>query len=68
MAQEQDAAALGQAQDAQRKLGAISQKVIGDIAKHGRAMSTTMARLGVTLGLMTPETLIEEVERLPGVV
>jgi hypothetical protein len=27
-----------------------------------------MAGLGMTLGLMTPETLIEEVERLPGVV
>jgi hypothetical protein len=31
-------------------------------------MSTSMARLGVTLGPMTPETLIEEVGRLPGVV
>jgi hypothetical protein len=27
-----------------------------------------MARLGVSLGPMTPETLIEEVGRLPGVV
>jgi hypothetical protein len=49
-------------------LEAISQKVIGDITKHGRVMSTTMARLGVTLGLMTPDTLIEEVGHLPGVV
>jgi hypothetical protein len=49
-------------------LEAISEKVIGDIAKHGRAMSSAMAGLGVSLGLMTPETLIEEVGRLPGVV
>jgi GAF domain-containing protein len=68
MAREQDAIALSQARDTQRKLDAISQKVIGDIAKLGRAMSTAMAGLGMTLGLMTPETLIEEVERLPGVV
>jgi hypothetical protein len=59
---------LSQARDAQRKSKAISQKVIGDIAKLGRAMSTAMVGLGVTLGPMTPETLIEEVERLPGVV
>jgi hypothetical protein len=58
---------LSQARDAQRKSKAISQKVIGDIAKLGRAMSTAMVGLGVTLGPMTPETLIEEVERLPGV-
>jgi hypothetical protein len=31
-------------------------------------MSTTMAGLGVSLRLMTPETLNEEVGRLPGVV
>jgi hypothetical protein len=68
MAQEQDAATLNQARDAQRKLEAISEKVIGDIAKLGRAMSTAMAGLGVTLGSMTPKTLIEEVGRLPGVV
>jgi hypothetical protein len=68
MAREQDAAALTQARDAQRKSEAISQKVIEDIAKLGRAMSTAMAGLGVSLGPMTPETLIEEVERLPVVV
>jgi hypothetical protein len=68
MAQEQDAAALNQARDAQRKSEAISQKVIEDIAKLGRAMSVAMAELGVSLGPMPLETLIEEVERLPGVV
>jgi hypothetical protein len=31
-------------------------------------MSSTMATLGVSLGPQTPETLIEEVGRLPGVV
>jgi hypothetical protein len=64
MAQEKNAAALSQARDAQRKSEAISQKVIGDIAKLGRVMSTAMAGLGVMLGPMTPETLIEEVECL----
>jgi hypothetical protein len=65
---EQDAAALSQARNAQRKSEAISQKAIGDIAKLGRAMSSTMVGLGVSNGLMTPETLIEEVGSLTGVV
>jgi hypothetical protein len=68
MAREQDAATLNQAQDAQRKSEAISQKVIRDIAKLGRAMSTAMAGLGMSLGPVTPEMLLEEVGRLPGVV
>jgi 4-hydroxy-3-methylbut-2-enyl diphosphate reductase IspH len=68
MTREQDAITLNQARDAQQKSEAIRQKVIEDIAKLGKAMSTSMARLGVTLGPMTPETLIEEVGRLPGVV
>jgi hypothetical protein len=59
---------MAREQDAQRKSEAISQKVIGDIAKLGRVMSTAMAGLGVTLGPMTPEMLIAEVVRLPGVV
>jgi hypothetical protein len=68
VSREQDAAVLSQAHDAQRKSEAISQKAIGDIAKLGRAMSLTMAGLGVSLRPMTPETLIEEVGSLPGVV
>jgi hypothetical protein len=68
MAREQDATALNQARDAQRKSDAINQEVIGDIAKLGRAMSTAMAGLVMMLGPMTPETLIEEVGCLPGVV
>jgi hypothetical protein len=68
MAREQDATAMGQARDAQHKSEAISQKVIGDIAKLGRAMSMAMSGLGVMLGPMMPEMLIEEVGCLPGVV
>jgi hypothetical protein len=59
---------LNQARDAQRKSEAIRQKVLKDIAKLRRAMSTAMAGLGVSLGPVTPETLIEEVGRLPGMV
>jgi hypothetical protein len=68
VSREQDATALSQAQDAQRKSDANSEKVIGDIAKLGRAMSSAMAGLDVSLGPMTPETLIEEVRHLPGLV
>jgi hypothetical protein len=65
---EHDAVALSQAHDARRKAEVISEKAIGDIAKLGRAMSSAMAALGVPLGPRTPETLIEEVGRLPAVV
>jgi hypothetical protein len=68
MAREQDATTLNQARDAQCKSEAISQKVIGDIAKLGRAMNTAMVGLGVSLGPVTLEMLIEEVRCLPGVV
>jgi hypothetical protein len=61
-------AALSQAREARRKSEAIGEKAIGNIAKLGRAMSSAMAALGVSLGPRTPETLIEEVGRLPGVV
>jgi hypothetical protein len=66
--QEQDAVALSQACDARCKSEAISEKAIGDITKLGRAMSAAMAGLDMLLGLRTPETVIEEVGRLPGVV
>jgi hypothetical protein len=68
MSREQDAAALSQARDAQLKSEAIRQKVTRDIAKLGRAISAAMAGLGVPLGPMKPETLIEEVGHLPSVV
>jgi hypothetical protein len=59
---------LSQARDARRKSEAISKKAIGDIAKLRREMSSAMAALGVSLGPRTPEMLIEEVGRLPGMV
>jgi hypothetical protein len=68
VSREQDATALSQARDAHCKSEAISQKAIGDIAKLERVMSSAVAGLGVSLGPMTPETLIEEVGRLPDVV
>jgi hypothetical protein len=68
MAREQDAATMNKARDAQRKLEATRQKIIEDLAKLGRAISTGMSGVSVSLGPMTPKTLVEEVGRLPGVV
>jgi hypothetical protein len=68
MTREQDTAALNQARDAQRKSEAARQKTIEDLAKPGRAISTAMVGLIVSLGPVTPETLVEEVEHHPGVV
>jgi hypothetical protein len=68
MAREHDATALNQARDAQRKFEATRQKNIEDLAKLGRAVSTAMAGLGVSLGPVTPEMLVEEVGRLLDVV
>jgi hypothetical protein len=59
---------LNQARDAQLKSEAISEMVIGNITKLGRAMSSAMGELSMSLGPRTPETLIEEVGCLPGVV
>jgi hypothetical protein len=59
---------LNQARDAQRELETARQKNIKDLAKLGRAISTVMAGLGVSLGPGTLETLVEEVGRLPDVV
>jgi hypothetical protein len=49
-------------------LEAAHQKTIEDLAKIGSAISTAMAGLGVSLGSVTLEVLVEEVRRLPGVV
>jgi hypothetical protein len=68
MAQEQDAVALIQARDAQRRSEASRQKTIEDLAKLRRAVSTAMAGLGVLLGPVTLETLVKEVKRLLGAV
>jgi DNA repair exonuclease SbcCD ATPase subunit len=66
--QVQDATALSQARDALRKSEAISEKAVGDVAKLRRTLSSVMVALGVSFGPRTPEMLIEEVSRLPGVV
>jgi hypothetical protein len=68
MAREQDAVALNQARDAQRESETARQKNIDDLAKIGRAISTAMTGLGVSLGPVMPETLVDEVGRLPDVV
>jgi hypothetical protein len=68
MAREQDAVALNQAQNVQRESEAAGQRNIEDLAKLGRAIGTVMAGLGVSLGPVMPETLVEEVGRLPDVV
>jgi hypothetical protein len=65
MAQEPDATALNQAQDAQRQSEAVHQKTIEDLANLGRVINMDMAGLGVSLGAVTPEMLVEEVGRLP---
>jgi hypothetical protein len=65
---EQDATTLSKARDARRKSEAINEKAIGDITNLVRAMNSAMAGLGVSLGPRTPEMLVEEVGRLPGVV
>jgi DNA repair exonuclease SbcCD ATPase subunit len=65
---EQDANALDQAREAQRKSEAIAEKAIGNVAKLRRSLSSAMVALGVSFGSRMPETLIEEVGHLPGVV
>jgi hypothetical protein len=41
---------------------------IEDLAKLGRAINTIMVGLGVSLGPVLPDTLVEEVGCLPGVI
>jgi hypothetical protein len=50
MAREQDAVALNQARNAQRESEAARQQSIEDFSKLGRAISTAMVRLGMSLG------------------
>jgi hypothetical protein len=68
MAREQDAVALNQVQNAQCQSEAARQRNIEDLAKVGRAISMVMAGFDVSLGPVMPETLVEEVGRLPNVV
>jgi hypothetical protein len=41
---------------------------IEDLTKLGKAISTVMVGLGVSLGPVLPDMLVEEVRRLPGVI
>jgi hypothetical protein len=68
MASEQDATALNEARDARRESEVARKKTAEDAAKLGRAIIVSMSRLGVSLGLVAPEALAEEVRRLPDVV
>jgi hypothetical protein len=68
MAPEQDATALNEARDARRESEVAHQKTAEDAAKLGWAIIVSMSRLGVSLGLVAPEALAEEVRRLPDVV
>jgi chromosome segregation ATPase len=65
---EHDATTLNQAREARRKSEAIAEKAIGDVTKLGRSLSSAMVAFGMSLGPRTPEVLIEEVGRLPGMV
>jgi hypothetical protein len=68
MAREEDAVALNLARDAQRESETARQKNIEDLAKLEQAIGTAMAGLGMSLGPVMPETLVDEVGRLPDVV
>jgi hypothetical protein len=60
--------ALNQARNARRESEEAHKTNIKDLDKLRRAVSTVMTGLGVPLGPVLPETLVEEVERLPDVV
>jgi hypothetical protein len=68
MAREEDAVALNLARDAQRESETARQKNIEDLAKLEQAIGTAMAGLGMSLGPVMPETLVDEVGRLPDAV
>jgi hypothetical protein len=68
MAREEDAVALNLARDAQCESETARQKNIEDLAKLEQAIGTAMAGLGMSLGPVMPETLVDEVGRLPDVV
>jgi hypothetical protein len=68
MAQEQDAATLNQVREAQRKSEAARQNNVEDMSKLGRAIGMAMTRLGMPLGSVAPEALVEKVGRLSDVV
>jgi hypothetical protein len=53
--------ALNQARNARRESEEAHKVNIEDLAKLGRAISMVMAGLGVSLGSVLPNTLVEEV-------
>jgi hypothetical protein len=68
MAREQDTFALNQAQNARRESEEARRVNIEDLSKLGRAIGTIMARIGMLLRPVLPDTLVEEVVRLPGAI
>jgi hypothetical protein len=67
MAREQDAVVLNQARNTQRESEEARRVNIEDLAKLRRAISTVMTGLGMSLGPVLPDTLVEQVGRLPNV-
>jgi hypothetical protein len=67
MAREQDAVALNQARNTQRESEEARRVNIEDLAKLGRAISTVMTGLGMSLGPVLPDALVEQVGHLPNV-
>jgi hypothetical protein len=67
MAREQDAVVLNQARNTQRESEEARRVNIEDLAKLGRAISTVMTGLGMSLGPVLPDTLVEQVGCLPNV-
>jgi hypothetical protein len=65
---EQVVAELSQARNARRESEEARKVNIEDLTKLARAIGMVMTELGVSLGLLLPDTLIKEVGRLPGVI
>jgi hypothetical protein len=68
MDREQAAVELGRARNTRRESEKSRKVNIQDLAKLARAVGAVMIGLGVPFGPMLPDRLVEEVERLPGVI
>jgi hypothetical protein len=68
MAREQVAVEPRQARNARHASEEARKANIEDLAKLARAVGVVMTGLDVSLGLMLPNRLVEEVGRLPGVI
>jgi hypothetical protein len=68
LAQEQVAIELSQARNARRESEEARKANIEDLSKLARAISVVMTGLGVSLGPVLPDRLVEEVGRLMGVI